>query len=222
MKEQIIELLKEEARWSGPFLLPVAISLHHSEGPDLETISAAVNACRACRLALTRTNVVFGEGDPHAALMFVGEGPGAVEDATGRPFVGPAGELLTRMIAAMGLERPRVYIANVVKCRPPGNRDPEPDEIEACIGYLRAQIRAVRPRVIIALGRVASHALLGVSTPLGRLRGNFFTYEGISVMPTYHPSYLLQNPERKRDTWQDVQKVMEVLGLKPQPVSSGR
>jgi len=223
VKQRILDLLQEEANWSGPFFVPVSDASPACDAVDLDDLVEAVRTCSACRLALTRKNVVFGEGNPHASLMFVGEGPGAVEDDTGRPFVGPAGELLTRIIGAMGLGREDVYIANVVKCRPPHNRDPEPDEVEACIGYLRAQIRAVNPRVIVTLGRVASHALLGETTPIGRLRGTFRSYEGVDVMPTFHPSYLLQNPSRKRDVWEDMKKVMGVLGLTPsQRESSGR
>jgi len=219
VREHIVQLLMDELRWGGPFLvLPQnsgdPSSEHPAAGLDLESLELRVRTCRACRLAATRKNTVFGEGDPRARLMFIGEGPGAVEDDTGRPFVGPAGELLTRIIAAMGLDRKDVYIANVVKCRPPGNRDPEPDEIRACMGYLEDQIRLVGPQVIVALGRVASHALLDETTPIGRLRGTFRRYGDIPLMPTYHPSYLLQNEARKKDVWEDMKKVMYVLGLK--------
>jgi len=146
--------------------------------------------------------------------MFIGEAPGAVEDETGRPFVGPAGNLLTDIIEkGMGLKRPDVYIANIIKCRPPGNRDPQPDEIKVCIGYLEAQISAIKPRVIVLLGRIASHTLLETETAISRLRGTFQSYNGIMAMPTFHPSYLLQNPLKKRDVWEDIKKVMEYLEL---------
>lgn len=218
MREQIIQILRDEAAWTGPFLImpevkTQAVSTHRRTADEMSQIRSEVLRCASCPLSSTRKNVVFGEGDPHAALMFIGEGPGAVEDETGRPFVGPAGELLTRIIGAMGLKRDDVYIANIVKCRPPGNRDPHPEEVAACIGYLHAQIDAIRPKIIVALGRIASHTLLGEDTPISRLRGAFREYQGIMLMPTYHPSYLLQNPAKKRDVWEDIQKVMDVLGI---------
>jgi DNA polymerase len=158
---------------------------------------------------------VFGVGDPGAALMFVGEGPGADEDLQGEPFVGKAGQLLTKMIEAMGFRREEVYIANVVKCRPPGNRDPEPDEIAACEPFLKAQIAAVRPRVIVALGRFAVQTLLRDATPITRQRGAWREYEGVKLMPTFHPAYLLRNPAEKGKAWQDLQQVMRELGKAP-------
>ncbi|HPR54753.1 MAG TPA: uracil-DNA glycosylase [Deltaproteobacteria bacterium] len=218
MREQVIQILRDEAAWTGPFLImpevkTQAVPTHRRNADGLSRLRREILDCDACPLSRTRKNVVFGEGDPHAALMFIGEGPGAVEDETGRPFVGPAGELLTRIIKAMGLKREDVYIANIVKCRPPGNRDPHPEEVAACIGYLHEQIDAIRPKIIVALGRIASHTLLGEETPISRLRGAFREYQGIMLMPTYHPSYLLQNPAKKRDVWEDIQKVMEVLGI---------
>jgi DNA polymerase len=220
LRDRVIELLKDEERWAGPYL--VARIHGHGDAPvqrqgpaPLEDLERTVRGCTACGLSRTRRNLVFGEGNAAARLMFVGEAPGATEDETGRPFVGKAGELLTRIIAAMGLDRKDVYIANAVKCRPPGNRDPQPEEIGACIGYLRAQVRTIRPKVIVALGRVAAQALLEESLPIGRLRGTFRSFEGIPVMPTFHPSYLLQNESRKRDVWEDMKKVMDALGLKP-------
>ena len=228
MREQIIQLLRDEAAWAGPFLImpssrPQAASESQGTGDGLERLRLSAENCMECPLSRTRKRVVFGEGNPRAALMFIGEGPGAVEDETGRPFVGPAGELLTRIIGAMGLSRQDVYIANIVKCRPPGNRDPHPDEVAACIGYLHAQIHGIRPKVIVALGRVATRTLLQDETPISRLRGIFRDYRGITMMPTYHPSYLLQNPSKKRDVWEDIKKVMDVLGI-PLPPSepSGR
>ena len=205
--------------WTGPFLMtPVTPDTgkpaDNTEPEDeLEIIRHSLGNCTSCHLAGTRKNLVFGEGSQKAGLMFIGEAPGAVEDETGRPFVGPAGNLLTSIISAMDLKREDVYIANILKCRPPGNRDPQPDEVRACIGYLEAQIKAVNPRVIVMLGRIAAHTLLETETPISRLRGTFQSYKGIVAMPTYHPSYLLQNPSKKRDVWEDIKKVMEYLGL---------
>ncbi|MCA1961802.1 MAG: uracil-DNA glycosylase [Desulfomonile sp.] len=182
----------------------------------LEAIRDELGDCTRCPLSATRRTIVFGEGDPHARLMFVGEGPGADEDREGRPFVGKAGRLLTRMINAMGLERSEVYIANVVKCRPPMNRNPEPHEIAACNPFLEAQIAAVSPEVIVALGRIAAMALLGTKDPIMKLRGMFHDRNGIPVMPTYHPSFLLRNEEDRKwkaEAWSDLKKVMARLGL---------
>jgi DNA polymerase len=158
---------------------------------------------------------VFGTGNPHAELVFVGEGPGADEDEQGLPFVGKAGQLLTRMIEAMGYTREQVYICNVVKCRPPGNRNPEPDEIAACEPFLRAQLAAIRPRAIVALGKFAAQTLLRDPTPITRLRGRWRTYEGIELMPTFHPAYLLRSPDEKKKAWADLKLVLERLGRKP-------
>jgi uracil-DNA glycosylase family 4 len=177
----------------------------------LTEVEGEALACRRCRLAESRQNVVFGSGDPHARLMFVGEGPGAEEDRQGLPFVGPAGELLTRIVAAIGLTREQVYIANVVKCRPPGNREPAPDEVAACRGYLEAQIDLVRPRVIVLLGRTAAQTLLGVDRSLARLRGQWHSVRGVAARVTYHPAALLRNPDYKRPTWEDMQLVRDRL-----------
>jgi DNA polymerase len=174
-----------------------------------------VGECTRCKLAGGRTHLVFGVGDPAAELMFVGEGPGADEDAQGEPFVGKAGQLLTRMIEAMGFRREEVYIANVVKCRPPGNRDPEPDEIAACEPFLQGQIAAVRPKVVVALGRFAVQTLLRDPTPISKQRGRWRDYEGVRLMPTFHPAYLLRNPPEKAKAWQDLQLVMKDLGKVP-------
>ncbi len=158
---------------------------------------------------------LIGVGNPRAELMFVGEGPGADEDQQGEPFVGRAGQLLTRMIEAMGYGRAEVYIANVVKCRPPGNRNPEPDEMDACEAFLRAQIRAVAPKAIVALGKIAAQTLLRDTTPISRLRGRWATYEGTRLMPTFHPAYLLRSPDEKKKAWEDLQLVMKELGKTP-------
>ncbi len=179
--------------------------------PTLAEIREEMGDCRRCKLWRTRKNLVFGEGSPTAALMFVGEGPGAEEDLQGRPFVGAAGQLLNRLLSRMGLSREEVYIANVVKSRPPGNREPEADEIAACLPFLQKQIEAIRPRVIVALGRVAAQALLGTNTPLTRLRGTWQKYRDIPVMPTFHPSYLLRFPKERHKTWEDMQQVMKRL-----------
>ena len=179
----------------------------------LLAVRRELGECSRCKLAGGRTKLVFGVGNPSAELAFVGEGPGEDEDRQGEPFVGRAGQLLTKMIEAMGYRREDVYIANVVKCRPPGNRNPEPDEIEACEPFLRSQLAAIGPRVIVALGKFAVQTLLREKTPITRLRGQWFDYHGIRLMPTFHPAYLLRNPADKRLVWEDIQKVMGVLGL---------
>jgi DNA polymerase len=178
---------------------------------DLRTVGEEAAGCVRCRLSGGRQTVVFGSGDPNADLMFVGEGPGAEEDRQGLPFVGRAGELLTRIIQAIELGREDVYIANIVKCRPPGNRDPEPDEVAACRGYLERQIALVQPRILVALGRIAAQALLGTDTPIGKLRGQWYTVQGVPTMVTFHPAALLRNPALKRPTWEDMQQVRDRL-----------
>jgi len=179
--------------------------------PTLESLAQMVSACQGCQLHLARTHAVFGEGNPHAELMFIGEGPGRDEDLQGRPFVGRAGQLLDRMIAAMGMRREDVYIANVVKCRPPNNRTPEPKEAESCISFLKWQIYLVRPKVIVLLGATAAHYLLNEPRGIMRLRGNWLDYQGIPVMPTYHPAFLLRQESAKRDAWHDLQQVMRKM-----------
>jgi uracil-DNA glycosylase len=185
---------------------------HGREAEDtLKNVATDLTGCARCTLHRTRRTVVVGEGNLAARLMFVGEGPGEEEDAQGRPFVGPAGQLLAKIIQAMGFQREEVYIANVVKCRPPANRAPKPDEIAACRPFLMRQIRIISPKVICALGGVASQTLLQTTEGISRLRGRFHPCEGVLVMPTYHPSYLLRNPEKKRDVWEDMKKVMVFL-----------
>ena len=152
---------------------------------------------------------MFGEGDPAARIMFIGEGPGAEEDRSGRPFVGQAGKLLDGMIFAMGFERRETYITNIVKCRPPGNRDPKEDEVAACSSYLDQQIDLIKPSVIVALGKPASHRLTGTSKPIGALRGRWASYRGIPLMPVYHPAYLLRTPSAKREAWEDLKKIRQ-------------
>jgi DNA polymerase len=191
--------------WERSRLLPA---------PDtLTRIRADLGDCRRCPLAEHRSRIVFGEGDEGARLVFVGEAPGFHEDQEGRPFVGAAGQLLTRMIGAMQLSREKVYICNILKCRPPGNRNPLPEEIRACVPFLKRQLGAIRPEVIVALGKFAAQTLLATDAPISRLRGRFHEFQGIKVMPTFHPAFLLHNPDRKRDVWEDLKKVMTVLGL---------
>jgi len=181
----------------------------------LEAIRAEIGDCTRCKLHHKRHHIVFGQGNPHAELVFVGEGPGEDEDLQGLAFIGKAGELLTRMIGAMGLTRDQVYICNIVKCRPPNNRDPEPDEVATCEPFLRAQLAAIRPKVIVALGRCAAQTLLGVKVPISRLRGKWASYQEIPLMPTFHPAYLLRDASQKRPVWQDLQDVMRRLGRTP-------
>lgn len=178
---------------------------------DMEGVRSALGECRRCALHRTRHNLVFGEGNPTADLVFVGEAPGADEDAQGRPFVGRAGQLLTKIVEAMGLKREEVYICNILKCRPPGNRNPQPDEIAACEPFLIRQLEAIRPRMICALGTFAAHTLLKSEAPISALRGHFHSYQEIPLMPTYHPAYLLRNPGAKKQVWADVQLIMKRL-----------
>jgi len=175
----------------------------------LDMIRTDLGDCRRCKLHKGRKHIVFGTGNPRAKLVLVGEGPGYEEDMQGQPFVGQAGHLLTKILQAIGLAREDVYIANVIKCRPPGNRNPESDEIYACIPFLRRQLKAIRPGLICALGTFAAQTLLENSTPISRLRGRFYTYEGIDLLPTYHPAFLLRNPSKKADVWKDMQKLQE-------------
>ncbi|MEE8524165.1 MAG: uracil-DNA glycosylase [Thermoanaerobaculia bacterium] len=182
-----------------------------ADSTNLAAVAAEASTCTACRLCRGRTQVVFGSGNPEADLMLIGEGPGAEEDRQGLPFVGPAGALLTKILAAIGQDRDRVYIANVVKCRPPGNRDPEPDEVAACRPFLERQIALVKPRVIVALGRVAAQCLLRSGDSLGRLRGRWHEVAGVPARATYHPAALLRNAGWKRPTWEDMQIVRDRL-----------
>jgi uracil-DNA glycosylase family 4 len=177
----------------------------------LEQIQAEALECVACRLHESRNKVVFGTGNPRARLLFIGEGPGRDEDLQGEPFVGRAGKLLTKIIMAMGYERQDVYIANVVKCRPPQNRNPQADEADACEHFLLRQVAVIQPQIIVLLGKVAVQAILGSSAPMSRLRGKFQTWRGIPVMCTYHPAYLLRNANAKKDVWEDMQIVRDAL-----------
>ena len=191
---------------------------------SLEKIRRSLGDCQRCKLSAKRRNIVFGIGNPHARLVFVGEGPGADEDAQGEPFVGAAGRVLDRLISGMGLKREDVYICNVVKCRPPGNRDPETDEVAACSPFLLRQLAAVRPEVIVALGRPAAHTLLEVKEPISKLRGRFRDFHGTPLMPTYHPSFLLRkqgegSTEAFWEVWDDMVQVLQMLKL-PVPEKS--
>jgi uracil-DNA glycosylase len=177
----------------------------------LEEIRAELEDCRRCPLCQGRKTVVFGVGNPRARVVFVGEAPGREEDEKGEPFVGEAGRLLDRILFAMGLTREEVYICNVEKCRPPGNRDPSPEEIAACEPFLKRQLAVIRPQLIVTLGRFAAQTLLREATPIGRLRGCWREYQGIPLMPTYHPAFLLRNPSGKREVWEDMKQVMARL-----------
>jgi len=182
------------------------------ERVGLAEIRQHIGDCQRCKLCSTRTNIVFGVGNPNADLMFVGEAPGADEDEQGEPFVGRAGQLLTKIIEAMGYQRGDVYIANVLKCRPPNNRAPEPDEVATCEPFLFAQIDSIKPKVIVALGTHAAHALLKIDTPISRIRGQVLDFRGsVKLVPTFHPAYLLRSPDRKRDVWEDMKKVRALL-----------
>ena len=187
-----------------------------SAGPrevtNLEELKGYIGDCRRCKLHSGRTQVVFGVGNPNATLMFVGEGPGRDEDLQGEPFVGRAGQLLTDIITkGMGLRREDVYIANVVKCRPPQNRNPEPDEVASCEPFLKKQIELIRPKIIVALGKFAVQTLTQSKVPITRLRGNWHAYMGIKLMPTFHPAYLLRNPMDKKLVWEDIKKVIKEM-----------
>jgi DNA polymerase len=198
--------LKDVGWTSSPVLAPGDRSSDHALDP-----ARFPPDCTLCRLSEKRKNVVFGEGDLRAAVMFIGEGPGAEEDRTGRPFVGQAGRLLENMLFAIGLDRRQVYITNIVKCRPPGNRDPREDEVASCAPYLDQQIELIRPEIIVALGKPASHRLTGTKKPIGALRGRWVSYKGIPLMPLFHPAYLLRTPSAKREAWDDLKKIKQRL-----------
>lgn len=223
LTQEIVDALKFLSRegYIGCDLSPKSAQILESwaeirkkpKAETLEDIRKDLGDCRRCKLCKSRTHIVFGEGNPSARLVFVGEGPGYDEDIQGKPFVGKAGQLLNKIIKAMNLTREQVYICNIIKCRPPQNRNPEPDEIKACLPFLKRQVSAVSPEFICALGSVAIRALLDQEIFISRVRGKFFEFKGIKVMPTYHPAYLLRNPNKKRDVWEDVQKIMKEIGL---------
>ncbi len=199
---------------------PVVPAKGPTAAQRLEDLRGRIGDCRRCALASGRTRLVFGVGNPKAELVFVGEGPGRDEDVQGEPFVGKAGQLLTKMIQnGMGLRREDVYICNVVKCRPPNNREPLPDEVASCRPFLEEQLKAISPKVICVLGNVAAKALLGDETRITRVRGKIFTRDGVTVVPTYHPSYLLRFQEAKKEAWEDLKRIMGILGL---PIQKGK
>jgi len=183
------------------------------ETPSLEALRAHIGDCQRCKLAGGRRNIVFGQGNPDADLMFVGEAPGADEDVQGLAFVGRAGQLLTKIIEAIDLSRDDVFIANVLKCRPPQNRNPEPDEIRACQPFLERQIELIRPKVLVGLGKFAGQWLLKTAEPISKIRGRVGDYQGIKVIPTYHPAYLLRNPGAKKEVWEDMKLAASILGI---------
>jgi DNA polymerase len=197
-------------REAAPAELP---SANGSKAEQLAALEREMAECHECPLGGTRTNLVFGVGNPEADLMFIGEAPGADEDAQGIPFVGRAGQLLTRVINAMGLQRSDVYIANILKCRPPENRSPRPSEVACCLPYLRRQIRIIQPKLIVCLGGVAAKTLLQTDLPVGRLRGAFHDYDGTPLLVTFHTAYLLRNPGDKAALWEDMKMVLHRLGL---------
>ena len=182
--------------------------------PDLPSLQKFLDGCPRCKLSKSRTNIVFGQGSATAELMFVGEAPGRDEDEQGLAFVGRAGQLLTKIIEAIGRKREDVYICNVLKCRPPNNRNPEPDEVEACRPFLDEQIRLIAPKAVVTLGTFAAQAVLETDEPIGRMRGRWRTARGVRVMPTFHPAFLLRSPERKKDVWEDMKLVRDFLAQK--------
>ena len=226
---ELIESLRaylEELQESGVDALPFAVDgvtaahagadeaagIGSSPGETLEEIRAELGDCCRCELGGSRKNLVFGVGNPHARIVFVGEAPGRDEDIQGEPFVGEAGQLLTKIIQAMGFQRSDVYICNVLKCRPPGNRDPLPSEVEACAAFMLRQVKAINPEAVVALGKFAAQTLLQSKEIISRLRGRFHDYHGIPLMPTFHPSALLRDPAKKREVWEDMQQVMRLVG----------
>jgi DNA polymerase len=208
-----VQLQPTERQAVRPGEAPQSARVFTSPADALSSLRAEIGPdCRRCKLhALGRRQVVFGVGNPSADLMFVGEAPGADEDMHGEPFVGRAGQLLTRIIEAIGMKREDVYIANVIKCRPPQNRNPEPDEVEQCEPFLFRQIETIKPKVIVALGKFAAQSLLKTTEPITRLRGREYMYRDAILMPTYHPAYLLRNPSSKREVWEDMQRVRAIL-----------
>lgn len=214
---QVAERVRAVPGSSAPVVTAAApgpVVTASSGDADLQKIAKVVAGCKKCSLHKTRTNTVPGQGAIHPEIMFVGEAPGADEDEQGLAFVGRAGQLLTKMIEAMGYKREEVFIGNILKCRPPDNRPPEPEEMEMCLPYLKAQIAVIKPKVIIALGATAVKGLLNL-TGITKLRGHWLSFEGIDLMPTYHPAYLLRNPPAKKEVWEDLQTVLKKLGRTP-------
>jgi uracil-DNA glycosylase family 4 len=210
--DRAADIVSDRVEPGEPVSLLHPVPLHRSSVEALAAVRADIGDCVRCKLhGLGRSQVVFGVGNPDADLMFVGEAPGADEDIQGVPFVGRAGQLLTKIIEAINLKRDDVYIANVIKCRPPQNRNPEPDEIEQCEPFLFRQIDFIKPKVIVSLGKFATHTLLRTEEPISRLRGRMFDYRGAKLIPTFHPAYLLRNPSSKREVWEDMKLVKKLL-----------
>jgi DNA polymerase len=189
----------------------VAVDATPPNASDLTAIREDIGDCQRCKLARTRTNIVFGSGNPHAELVFVGEAPGFDEDRQGLPFVGRAGQLLTKIIESINLTREDVYICNVLKCRPPENRNPEPDEVQACGGFMRRQLASIKPKIVCCLGTFAAQTVLQTAMPISKLRGSFHDMDGIRVIATFHPAYLLRSPDKKRDVWEDMKQIRAEL-----------
>ncbi len=225
-QQEVLKMILEFYKELGFERLPIKLELvkgqesgvksQQSKESSLKALRQEIGDCQRCKLSKGRTNIVFGEGNPNARIMFIGEAPGREEDQQARPFVGDAGQLLTRLINKMGFERDQVYIANIVKCRPPLNRDPQPDEIQQCFPFLERQISIINPEIIMSLGKISAYTLLNVESPISRfsiskIRGKFFDYKGIPVMPTFHPAYLLRNAKDKWLVWSDAQAVLKIL-----------
>ncbi|SEA47062.1 DNA polymerase [Desulfuromusa kysingii] len=208
--ETIIQYPQAEPQSTASHLSTTAMP--STEKTTLAEMESGLKGCSLCSLAKQRKNIVFGAGNPRARVVLVGEAPGREEDEQGIPFIGEAGKLLDKILLAMKLSREEVYICNVLKCHPPGNRDPQPDEISACEPFLKQQLALIKPELIITLGRFAAQELLKTTQPIGKLRGQWHEYEGIPLMPTFHPAYLLRNPSGKRPVWEDMKKVMQRLG----------
>ena len=204
--------MSEPVKVSGENLSGTLSASAANMAESLEALRQEMSTCSRCKLSETRTNLVFGTGNPHARIVFVGEAPGRDEDLQGEPFVGEAGQLLTKIIQAMKFARSDVYICNVLKCRPPNNRNPDQNEIEQCHPFLLRQLKAIGPEVIVCLGTFAAQTLLQSKEPISRLRGRFHDYHGIPLMPTFHPAYLLRNASMKREVWEDMQQVMKLIG----------
>jgi DNA polymerase len=219
-------LIQQAGIYGGSFYIDPGILKSRPESMTLEAFDSEINQCRACRLAQTRNKFVFGQGSSNASVMCIGEAPGYEEDQKGQPFVGSAGQLLDKILAAIGFDRQEVFIANILKCRPPENRDPREDEINQCLPYLWKQVELIKPKLILVLGRIAAQALLGTQESLSNLRKNVHDFRGIPVFATYHPAALLRNPDWKRKTWHDVQVLREhydkLVGDKPPMQAPGK
>ncbi len=204
-------ILKSRNSGCVPGIVPAPEVMKSTSIPSLQIIRDEIGDCQRCKLAPTRTNIVFGSGNPNAELVFVGEAPGADEDEQGVPFVGRAGQLLTKIIESIEIKREDVYICNVLKCRPPNNRPPEPDEVAACNPFLHKQLAMIRPKIVCCLGTFAAHTVLQSTVPISKLRGKFFDIDGIRIIATFHPSYLLRSPEKKREVWDDMKQIRAEL-----------